>query len=763
MVALMLALASCTDESHTGGPGAEVSEPVFVGVAVCGGCHVRELERWRGSHHDLAMQEATSASVLGDFQAASFTHRGVTSRFFRSGGRFFVNTEGPEGEQGDYEVAYAFGVEPLQQYLIRLPGGRVQAFGVAWDTRPASVGGQRWFHLYPDETIPPDDELHWTGRNQRWNFMCADCHSTDLRRGYLPEQDRYDTGWAELDVACEACHGPGSEHVRQSIAAAQEVPEGDAGNGFVVQLRERQPAGWVFDPGAAIARRTREREANVELETCARCHSRRTVLRGTYRWGKPLLDSYRPALLDEPLYHADGQILDEVYVYGSFLQSRMYAAGVSCGDCHDPHALAVAANPDETCSGCHRPEVFASSSHHFHEPESTGASCVECHMPARTYMGVDARRDHSLRVPRPDLSVAIDTPNACTGCHLDRPASWAAAASERWWGPESAGRAHFANALHAGRRQLPDAERSLSELAADVTQPGIARATALRLLRDAPGPRTADAVARGTRDADGLVRMAALEAAESIEPGARLRLATPLLRDPFLAVRIEAARLLADAPLERLAPGDRPALGAALAEYKEAQLANADGPTAHLNLGILHARRGELELARDAYTRALQLAPRFAPTYVNLADLHRQEGRDEQAERVLRRALELVPDAAEAHHALGLTLVRRGGLDGALDSLARAAELAPERPRYAYVYGVALHSASQSERAIAVLTESLARHPGDRQLLMVLATLSRDLGRVGAALGYARELVERAPDDASARAFLTRLEAATPE
>ena len=761
---LFLALASCGDESHTDPPVVDASGPGFVGAAVCGGCHAQEAERWRGSHHDLAMQEATGASVLGDFQDASFTHRGVTSRFFRSAGRFFVSTEGPGGEQGDYEIAYTFGVEPLQQYLIRLPGGRLQAFGVAWDTRPGPVGGQRWFHLYPDETIPADDVLHWTGLNQRWNFMCADCHSTDLRRGYLPEQDRYETSWAELDVGCEACHGPGSEHVRRSTVAAQGAsPEGDAGTGFVVRLRQRKPAEWVFDPGAAIARRTHEPESNVELETCGRCHSRRAVIRGTYRWGKPLLDSYRPALLDEPLYHADGQILDEVYVYGSFLQSRMHAAGVSCSDCHDPHALAVAANPDETCSGCHRPEVFAAPAHHFHEPGSAGASCVECHMPARTYMGVDARRDHSLRVPRPDLSVAIGTPNACTGCHPDRSASWAADVSERWWGPAPTARPHFATALHAGRRQLPGAAGSLSKLVADVTQPGIARATALRLLRDQPGPLSLDAVTRGTRDADGLVRMAALEAAESIEPRARLRLAKPLLRDPVLAVRIEAARLLADTPPERLAPRERSALSAALAEYREAQLATEDGPAAHLNLGILHTRLGELERAREAYTRALQRAPWFAPTYVNLADLHRQEGRDDEAERMLRRALEIAPDSAEAHHALGLTLVRREDLEGALEPLARAVDLAPERSRYAYVYGVALHSASQSERAVEVLSESLMRHPGDRQLLTLLATLSRDLGGLEAALGYARELVERAPDDASARSLLDRLEAEAPQ
>jgi hypothetical protein len=290
----------------------------FVGRQACASCHAEQDRLWRGSDHDLAMQVADEQSMLGDFGDPTFTHRGITTRFFRRDGKFFARTEGPDGRLQDFPIAYAFGVRPLQQYLIALPGGRYQALGIAWDTRPRAGGGQRWFAL---------------------------------------------------------------------------------------------------DPG-------------------------------------------------ERLYHADGQILGEVYEYGSFLQSKMYRAGVTCSDCHDPHSLRVAQPTSGACARCHAPAKFDTSAHHHHRAGTPGASCIECHMPTRTYMVVDPRRDHSLRVPRPDLSVKLGTPDSCTGCHRDRTPRWAAEALARWYGPGPRP-AHYGEAIHAGRRGLPGADAQLLRLVAD--------------------------------------------------------------------------------------------------------------------------------------------------------------------------------------------------------------------------------------------------------------------------------------------------------
>jgi len=369
-----------------GGPSAQ-----FVGGAACIECHEEQWADWRKSHHDLAMQEATSATVLGDFSERKFQHGGVTTDFFRQGDEFFVRTDGPDGVLADFRIAYTFGVEPLQQYLVTFPDGRLQALPVAWDTRSEAAGGQRWFHLYPGESLDYDDALHWTGPQQNWNYMCAECHSTNLRRGYDRENDRYDTTWTDIDVSCEACHGPGSEHVDWA-----ESGGGSGGSDARLAVDLQRTTDWIFADGIPTARPTSLPAERVEVETCGRCHSRRSLVTGTYRFGDPIADHYRPALLTEGVYHADGQILDEVYVYGSFLQSKMHTAGVRCSDCHDPHSANLKlGNADAVCGQCHRPEVFASKEHHHHEPSSPGAHCVDCHMPSETYMVVDPRRDHS--------------------------------------------------------------------------------------------------------------------------------------------------------------------------------------------------------------------------------------------------------------------------------------------------------------------------------------------------------------------------------
>jgi tetratricopeptide (TPR) repeat protein len=705
------------------------------------------------------MQPADGSTVLGDFADSSFTQYGVTSTFFRRNGKYFVRTDGPDGALRDYEIAYTFGADPLQQYLVRFPGGRFQALGIAWDTRPRSEGGQRWFHLYPGQAIAHDDELHWTGLNQNWNFMCAECHSTHVKKNYLLEEDRYETTWAEIDVSCDACHGPGSAHVAWAEAAARgAAPEDDPDMGLRVRFGD--DASWIFDRDAAIARRSRPRSSNAEIETCGRCHARRATQSEEYLHGRPLMDTHRPALLDETLYHTDGQILDEVYVYGSFLQSRMHAKGVSCSDCHDPHSLKLQAEGNALCGRCHQPARYDVHDHHFHEPGTAAARCVACHMPARTYMVVDPRHDHSFRVPRPDLSVELGTPNACTVCHADRSLEWAAEAVVNWYGPNRSAAAHFGEALYAGRRGLPHAERALAQLAEDAAQPPIVRATALRLLRTRLGAGSVETVERALRDEDPLVRLAALEALEALEPRARLGVARPLLRDPVRAVRLQAVSTLLTVPANVWDPRDRAVLADAVAEYREAQRANADRPDAHLNLGLLHTQFGELEQARAAYEKALGLDPRFLPAYANLADLYRMLGRDEEGERWLRQGLEIAPDRADVHHALGLLLVRQRRMPEALEALRRAAELDAQGSHYAYVYALALHEVGRREEALAVLEQAHERRPGDREPLLALATIRRDQGDLSAALGYARKLVELSPGDPGAQSLIEQLEAA---
>lgn len=721
--------------------------PTFAGTPTCAACHADETATWRGSHHDLAMQEATDRTVLGDFDNATITVHGVTSRFFRKDGAFYVNTDGPDGRLQDYPIAYTFGVTPLQQYLVPFPGGRYQALPLAWDSRPKADGGQRWFHLYPGEHVAPGDELHWTGINQNWNFMCADCHSTNLRRNHDLGTDSYRTTFAEVNVACEACHGPGSAHVAWAEGGTPPPDSIDVGSsGLVVRLDERRDVSWTFRDNEVTAERSAPpADFRTEVETCAPCHSRRAPLGDGYTIGRPLLDSYRLSLLSERLYHADGQIKDEVYVYGSFVQSRMFRAGVTCSDCHDPHSLRLRAEGNAVCHQCHRAEHFDSPAHHFHAADGPGSRCVDCHAPATTYMVVDPRRDHSFRVPRPDLSVELGTPNACTGCHADRPPAWAAAHVAAWYGPARAGSLRFAHELTAARSGVPGARDQVRALAGDADQPAIARATAVEALGRSLDAPALEVIAQALSADDPMLRLAAVGALSAAHPRQRLELAFERLADPIHAVRLEAARILAPVPMDALLPRQQTVLTSAFREYEEAVGALTDRPEGLMTLGNFWRDRGLVERAETAYRDAVRLHPDFAPGYANLADLYRATGREAESAAALRDGLEQAPDNADLVHAYGLLLVRQNRVAEAVEALARAAALDPANARHTYVYAVALGSTDRIEEAISVLEDNHDRHPADRDTLHALVAYNRQLGRHDAALAWAERLAHIDP------------------
>ncbi len=729
-----------------------------VGQQVCGQCHQQTAQRWRGSHHDLAMQSPTDASVAGDFNNSRFTYAGVTSTFFRRGSTFVVRTDGPDGKLHDYDVKYTFGATPLQQYLIEFPDGRLQALGIAWDTRPRAQGGQRWFHLYPGQNVTHRDELHWTGLSQNWNYMCAECHSTDVRKNYDPKTRRFGTTYAEVNVACEACHGPGSMHVAWARKEGDWRALDGGTKGLVIALDERKAVTWAISAETGNARRTPPGRTRREVETCGRCHARRGQFSEDYVHGRPLGDTHRVALLEDRLYYPDGQIRDEVYEYGSFLQSKMFHQGVTCADCHDPHSLALRAPGSQVCLGCHAAQTYATPTHHFHPAGSRGADCIGCHMPTTTYMVIDPRHDHSFRVPRPDLSVTLGVPNPCTRCHAGRPAAWAARQVETWYGHAPRGYQRYAEALGAASTGRPGATELLEAVARDGDQPAIARASALGHLGPSPGAGALEVIRAGVKDGDPLVRGAAAGALEGVDPGFRADLLAPLLDDPVRAVRMQAARALAGAPRDRLTDKQRTALDRGLAEYIAGEQFNADRPESHLNLGLLYAAQRRFAEAEGALRAALAVDPRFAPASVNLADLYRATGRDPEGERVLRDVLEHSPTAA-AHHALGLLLVRQKRMPEALAELEAAARLAPESARYGYVYAVGLNGTGRPKQAMEALLRVLARHPYDRDSLAALVAYSREQGNPRQALVYARRFAELEPANVEARQMVERLEA----
>ena len=709
----------------------------FVGSDKCKDCHKSEYDKWKVSHHRWAMAEATDDTVLGDFNNVEFAHLGVTSRFYRKDGKFFVTTQGIGGEIQNLEITHTFGWYPLQQYLIPFPGGRLQCLPIAWDDRE-----KRWYHLYPDQSLTPDDWLYWTNNGQNWNGMCAECHSTDLRKNYDPESDTYQTTWSEISVGCEACHGPGSDHVKwaQLPDMARPALENDA-----------------------LTVNTSSLSARQQIELCAPCHSRRMSLDDNIHAHADFLDYGIPQLLSEGMYFADGQILEEVYVYGSFMQSKMYARDIRCSDCHDVHGANRIEEGNALCIQCHKASVYDTPDHHFHKRKGepgepirsdsgeilfevgSGAQCEQCHMPGRDYMGIDYRPDHSFRIPRPDLSVSIGTPNACNRCHIHKSPQWSEETMVKWYGKRR--RSHYATALNAGRNRKPEAMIELIRLAEDRLYPAIVRATALMQLSFYSGAESRQALQRSLADEEALIRQTATRYLPTAGPQADLQRFAPLLYDPVKAVRIEAAQKLATVPKDRMTPEIKNKHHSALNEYVAAMERMGDFATSRHNLGNLYANLGKIEQATVNYRKAIEIDRLFYPAKVNLAMIYNNRQELDLAEELLREVVLDYPEMHEIKYSLGLLLAERKQYEEAADFLKQAAVGLPRRARIQYNLGLLLQQLNRDHAAELALQKAIDIDPDNIDFLYALADFYLKRNRWNEARRVAESMVARHPDN----------------
>ncbi|MCR4524694.1 MULTISPECIES: tetratricopeptide repeat protein [Bosea] len=753
VAAAFVATAFLTSGASSRNTAEKAAAPTHVGSQACAGCHAAQTVAWTASHHAHAMDHARPETMRGDFSGVVVESAGLRARFFREGDAYRIETAGSDGASAVFTISHSLGWEPLQQYLVTFPDGRIQTLPWAWDTRPVAAGGQRWFLVYGDEPIAPSDSRYWTRLQQNWNHMCAECHATDLRKGYDAAADRFRTTWSELGVGCEGCHGAGGGHVAWARSGAAT---GDALKGFASVAAMRPVPDWTPAPRTGSPASGVARPAGDEVETCARCHARRGQIGTDWRPGRPIAETHSPVSLSAGLFEDDGQMKDEVFNDHAFKQSLMYRKGVVCSDCHDPHSGKVRAEGAAICSQCHQPERFESVAHTGHAPGPGKPDCIGCHMLARTYMQVDRRHDHSFRIPRPDLTVTIGVPNTCNACHADRPASWAADAVARWHGPERKGYQTYAETFHGSRASDPAAREALQRLAVDAQVPALARATALDELAGWPSAASEAAAAKALFDTDPVVRAAAVRRLEG-QPADRRRAALPLLSDPVRLVRVAAGYLLADFAPESLSAADRDALPIAVAEYEAAQAIDLDRPEARANLALLRIRQGRQNEAEAEYVSALRLDPGAAAIAVQLADLYRRTGGEAEAERVLRGALAAAPDAAIAHHALGLSLIRQKRLEEALIQLKAASDGDPATARFAFVYAVALQSSGKPNEARSLLEAAFARHPADADIAAALLQGALQAADTVRASALAQRLVMLRPDDRRLAELAARL------
>lgn len=705
----------------------------YVDEKACGSCHRDQAEAFKASHHANAMAVADGTTVRGNFNDVRFEHDGIVTTFHRRDGRFFVRTEGSDRAQAEFEVRYTFAYEPLQQYLVETGGGRLQALDVAWDTTK-----KEWFWLGNHPPPKPGSTFHWTGPFYRWNRTCIDCHSTDPKTGFQPERNHYESTFVATSIGCQSCHGPGATHVAWAENAQGNVSD------------------ETGDP----------RLSKVDASVCLACHSRRTRLRDGYEPGKPFLDFFSPALLRSDLYFPDGQILDEVFEYGSFQQSKMAAAGVTCLDCHRPHDAGLKAEGNALCTQCHtqtKPDRFTKQdpsglfdhpSHTRHAAGSNGAQCANCHMPQRVYMKVDPRRDHSFVIPRPDLSERFGTPNACTTCHAGRSNAWASKAMDDWYGTSWRGRPTTAHAF-ADTGAEPQSVQALRSLLADKDQAGIVRGSAIVRLTQMSGTSEAGEISRASADPDPLVRLGAAEAAANLPADQRLQAIGELLRDETRAVRVAAASALATTPFSLL--GDRQeAFERAVSDLRSYVDANADVAEVQSNYGFILVGQQKFREAETAFQRAISLDPTLSGSHVNLAEFYRVTGQNERSVKAYAEAIVISPDRGELRYGHALSLVRQKDLQGAIAELEEAVRLEPKESRYKITLALALDSAGKTEDALKRLRKWTIVSPASDVTELGLR-YSLKLQRLAEALEFAEQMAQQRPDDRNVLSMLEQL------
>lgn len=719
----------------------ESSKANFTGGKACIACHQKEFNLWKESDHDNAMDIATDSSVLGNFNNAQFTFNGITSKFFKRDGKFFVYTEGVGGKMQELQITHTFGVRPLQQYLIPFENGKYQCLPIAWNTVR-----KEWFHMaamvYKPEDLKPDNWLYWTNQSQNWNSMCAECHSTNLQKNFDIQTKTYNTTWVDINVNCEACHGPGSAHIEWANIPEMNRPM-EVNTGLVIKTSKVPSRRYV--------------------ESCAPCHARRSSL-GPYDHAHSEFLSYAiPQLSTEPTYFIDGQFKDEDYEYGSFTQSKMYMKDVRCGDCHDPHSLKRKFEGNALCTQCHRADEFDTYNHHFHKVKGetgnsfynkrgekvevgTGALCRDCHMPGKYYMGVDQRFDHSMRIPRPDLSIKLGTPNACINCHDDKSNDWALQYVNKWYGESK--KTHYGTILANAANGNLGADVDLIKIINSNLYPEIIRATAIGYLAAYQSENAQEVLRKTLNDPDPLLRYTAVENYQTPDSIELLKLLSPLLNDPIKSVRIEAANRLATYKKQSFNEIQYGFFVKAIDEYQKTQEFVADFSTGRYNLGNFYSKRKELAKAEENYKEAIVIDNLFYPAKVNLALIYYQQGKTQQAEVIFNDLVTNHADAVEGYYYLALLYGEQGKNSEAITLLESARTNGVANVRILYNLGLLYQMNGRMDKCEETLQEALQMEPSNFDALYALFAFNMKQNNRAKAGFYIEKLKLAYPNDA---------------
>lgn len=695
LIAILTLLSSCENQApEAQKPTNNSLQPQngFIGSAACKQCHSTEYKDWLSSDHYLAMQEAKDSTVLGLFNSKSFTLDGVVNQVLVKDHQYLLKTKEINGSENTYTLSYTFGYFPLQQYLVKTERGQLQATRLSWDSR-----NQKWFHQYPGQNIHPGDWLHWTGNSQNWNTMCASCHSTNFKKNYNFESDTYSSTYSEINVACESCHGAGASHLAYLESDAYKKGE------------RRYNSGLHYG---------KDKNNSLQLNTCAPCHARKSDISSDMNEGSELLDNLIHELISNEHYFADGQINDEDYEYGSFAQSKMFHNKVKCSDCHNPHSGKLRKEGNAMCLSCHEPR-YDSEQHHFHKGKGESTQCINCHMPQKTYMGNDHRRDHSFRIPRPDQSLVYNTPNTCNTCHNKQSAKWAAESIKKWYGSTRA--YHFSDDLLPGSLLNTASQPHLSKLLADTSQPEIARATAIFYLRNFQNQEALELLLNYSRDDKALVRYHAIRSLENYPANVWAQAASHGLYDKVRAIRIATADLYHLAGPNLVPPAAKKAYAQADAENKSYLRYQRDFAVGNIMMADYHLQESDYKNAIVHYLRGLKKDSMMNYARLNLSSAYSALQLNKESLKTLKDAESIDPNNSRISYNLALLYYETGEMENSDKAFKKAIRSGLAEAEVYYNYGLFLQQKGNLTEAEQMLLSGYKRYPSSEKINYALS------------------------------------------
>ena len=698
----------------------------YAGSQSCKECHAVEFEKWETSHHGLAERKPEDKLDLAGFEPPQVFHHGSqTTEARKKDGVYEIVSLGFDNKREAYPVERVIGHDPLRQFLVQGQNGRLHAMEACFDPKKGD-----WFDVYGDEDRKPGEWGHWTGRGMVWNQMCASCHNTRVRKNYDQKTDSYHTSMAELTVSCESCHGPMKKHddwQRQFKGSGQKDPT------LVKWSRDQQ------------------------VDNCAGCHARRGEITGDFVPGESFWDHYLLTITDHTdTYYPDGQIRDEDYEFASFFSSRMYHAGVRCMDCHDMHSMKTILPGNQLCMRCHTAGGFPNAPtivpamHTFHQAESTGNQCINCHMPQTTYMQRHPRHDHGFTIPDPLLTKQYGVPNACNKCHTDQTVDWTLAATEKWYGERMNRKTRSrAITIAKAREGNPEGRDGLLKLLETDEIPHWKASATLLLDRWMAEPPVQQAVAKQLQHEHPMVRQSAARVIESALQDSSLRAATEkLLEDPVRSVRVTAAwSLRSTLNMDSVAGKD-------LQHMLEL---NSDQPSGQMQLGQFYYALRDVLNAIQHMEKAISWDPNSPPFHHDLALLYSAAGNNAKVIEKLRDAIKLAPNEGQFHYELGLALSETGDMNATIAALQDCVRVTPQFARAWYNLGLALNGQGRTAEAMDALRKGEVADPSDPGIPYARATILAQLGQKQEAIAATQKALNINPGFQEARQLMIML------